>query len=1156
MNKTISLPILLMCMLSLGCPDVPISHIDTLQSDIVGDADDVFIPLELIRILESVGEPEGGERVSLYGAGFTKGATVFFGKEEADGVLVMEEGQINCDVPKQEQGLVDVRVVLLDGQEAVLENGYLYRSPLELHSVTPTEIASREDGLVTIKGAFFDPTTRILIGGRLLRDAKLIDAETIEGMVPARLQGHSGTVEVVATNGFEQRTLVDAFHYLDDLHVAWIAPPNGESKGGGLVTLYGGGLTPDTVVSIGGKQTETLIAGNGNTLTIRVPPLEAGNWNIDVSNNVETRILKDAFVSFAADESPSDLQLLGAWPSTGRSAGGSSVALTVSGLPWSGAAQGLTVEFNDSVAQIIEVNSLESLIVVEVPPGANGNATIQVKRDDQSTSREDIFSYDTALLIEKIVPASGPLEPDDLVIIEGQGFSQDIQVMVGNRGVEVQSVNDEGTKIAIIPPKSVPGLEDIQLRIEDKHTIANAGFHYRHSGKSRVLALSPPEGAQAGGRILRLHGEGLTEFKGPLQIGPVAIDEFEVIDDATVLLRSPMGEVSSMNVDAGGSGILAMVYQLFDPASRYGGTQGGPIPEALNVTVLDMAERKPVEDAFVILWDDIGTPYQGLTDERGQITFSDTGFGPPQMVTAGKDMHTTASVVEFNARNVTLFLYSFEPAPPGEGNPQPVDPVPNSAIKGEVTGLDKYIVLPPGQCDGIAAELPGTLCDTCSEDSDCEGEGARCLELGEQGKRCSVACSTDADCPEQFVCTGMGFGAIQCVPRPGEKKAFCASTQGSIFSYAPPGDFPDESNDGDPPQDGDQPQTPLNGPNGVFTDTDSMYELQTKPGEQAVVCFGGYLETNELTGTSQFIPLRMGVRRHVFAQPGQPISAQDVRLDIPLDRTLRVRLDGAPTEEGEADRHGIDIFLNFGADGVFRMPQRGYGIGQNEFVFEHFPTKFEDSLYDVTYTVYSRAFPQETQELLSNDVSSVLMRDIDTVNRDSVFEIAGENAVQTQYGINTDVQGINGVGQRLWAAADRGQILVFDGTWWGLKQTPTKETLRSVWARTEEDIIAVGDNGSVLRSNGLVWSIDEVPQALAQVQWWHVHGVGSKWWLSGDSGLFSYDGQEFTPLLSDEDGRPQRVRGIWSGATESAWVVGEGGLIRRWSSGSFESFIA
>jgi hypothetical protein len=88
----------------------------------------------------------------------------------------------------------------------------------------------------------------------------------------------------------------------------------------------------------------------------------------------------------------------------------------------------------------------------------------------------------------------------------------------------------------------------------------------------------------------------------------------------------------------------------------------------------------------------------------------------------------------------------------------------------------------------------------------------------------------------------------------------------------------------------------------------------------------------------------------------------------------------------------------------------------------------------------------------------------------------------------------------------------------------------------------------------LVWFHEDVPQNLQGVSWWAVHGVGSAWWLSGDAGLWSFDGESFELLLGDEGGRPQRVRALWSASADSAWIAGEGGLLRRWNPAGFESF--
>lgn len=1131
----------------MGCPDIPKTAVsDTFGQDAGSDAD-VFIPLEFHRLLPSVGDPEGGLRVSVFGAGFTKGAQVFFGDALADGVLVMDSTRLNCNVPASEPGLVDVKVVLLDGQEALLERAYLTRGPFLIHSVTPQAGRSRGELTLRVQGEFFDSETRIFVGGRTLKNPKLLDDTTIEGGLPARLQGRSGWVDIVATNGFEQRVLRQAFRMSDDLEVGWITPPSGLTGGGTFVTLYGSGLDPEAHVSIGGKATELLIAGEGSSLTVRVPPLPAGDHEVEVTNGQESLLLPGAFHVRHEVAASEGLSLLHGWPRVAEPSGGTTLALAIQGLPLSGAAQGLKIMIGALPATIIDVNAAESLVVIEAPPGPVGAATITVTRPGETSLRADLLSYETALVIGQVQPSEGAVVPEGVVVIEGSGFGPATEVFFGNALGEVTGIADDGQMLTVKPPPGVPGLVDIQIRSAGRQSLAKASYEYVTGDDPRLWALLSPDGGQAGGRVLRLFGDGFRSLSGDLRVGTTVVDSYEVLDDATLTFRAPRSEIGAFSVEVGAAGRLAMAYEAFDPTSSYGGASGGTIPEALNVTVLEMSTRKPVAEAFVILWDDLGTPYQGLTDDRGQITFSDLFFGAPQMVTAGKDMHTTSSVVDFDARNVTLLLYSFEPAPPGRGTPDPPTPIPGGSVSGVVSGLDKYIILPPGDCDSLGNALPGMLCAPCSNDLDCLDDGAHCLDLGEQGKRCGAGCETDADCSPDYVCTGMGFGKIQCVPRPGKKTAFCAVTQPDVFSY-----------ESSPPSGEAEEEVPSSSPlgPGVFTDEAAVYDMETSPGAKSVVCFGGYMGVNPETGESSFVPLRMGVRRHVFVEPGQSIGAQDVVLDIPLDRTLRIRLDGAPTEPGEADRHQVDVFLDFGGDGVFRMPERGFGIGINDFSLRHFPTKFEDSLYDVTTSVLARAIPETTAQGESNDAAFVHMRDLGAVNRDSIFSVLPGGVAETQYGIATDIYGMSGTGDRLWAAGSGGQVLVFDGTWWGLKQTPTKARLTAVFARDPANIVAVGDEGTFLHSDGLVWSTVPVPEELRQVNWWAVAGVGSTWWLSGDEGLWVTDGDAFVQILGQEGERPQHVRAIWSGNADSAWIAGEGGLLRRWNGTTFESFDA
>ena len=109
-----SLVVLALSLSVMGCPDIPVTP-DLPRFDVPdgGGDTDAFVPLSLNRIVESAGMPAGGERISLFGEGFQEGAKVFFGEARGTTVLVMDSGQINCNVPEGEPGLVDVRVVLL-----------------------------------------------------------------------------------------------------------------------------------------------------------------------------------------------------------------------------------------------------------------------------------------------------------------------------------------------------------------------------------------------------------------------------------------------------------------------------------------------------------------------------------------------------------------------------------------------------------------------------------------------------------------------------------------------------------------------------------------------------------------------------------------------------------------------------------------------------------------------------------------------------------------------------------------------------------------------------------------------------------------------------------------------------------------------------------
>lgn len=1123
-----------------GCPDLPSSTV----ADIDTSDGEVFVPLSLDRIYRSIGEPMGGERVALHGVGFTMGATVDFGGQPGDAVLVLDDTQINVTVPSRAPGLVDVTVRLPDGQSSTLPSAYLYRGPLRIDSVSPAR-ASIDGGVeVTVQGAGFDPSTRILIGGRLLEEPRRLDDTTIRGRAPSRLMAEAGLVDVIASNGFEQRTLTRAFSYEVPLTLTGLSPVSGDASGGTLVTLEGRGLSMDAVVRVGGVVAENVslpeLGRPGERLVVRVPPGSHGLTDITVAPGPGAEpaaALPESFFYVDPARLPGVLWAGHAFPASGSRAGGTRVAISVRSLT---SALGLEVRFGASVAQVLEVRLDDGTIIVESPPSRSatpGEVDLQVRRDGVLANTLT-FEYLDPLELTQLIPATLPTSGGDVALV-GRGLDRRAVVKVGGKVASYRSGG--GNALTIKIPAASPGSVDVVLVQDGQELLLPAALEYR-STAVKLWAISPELGAQPGDRIVRLFGEGFQTTAPVPRFGSQPGEDFTLVDDHLAIVRAPRGDPGHVNVAGGAPGFLAMPFEYYDPSQRFGGPSGGSIPEALNVTVLDAVTRKGVPDAFVILWDDIDGPYQGLTDDRGQLTFSDVFFGPMQMVTAGKDNYTTSSIVEFDARDATLVLIPLSPSNPGGGGggggPQPL---PDGTLRGSVTGFDKYIVTPPGDCDARISVANGPLCAPCASDLECGGEGALCTLLGPQGARCTSACASDADCPTNFVCGGVE-GGVQCVPDPGRRTARCQVTMPDVFSTRR-GDL-------------------------VGLDQRGDFAITTRPGEYAIVCLGGV----EDSVTRAFTPLAMGVRRHVFAMPGEIVSGQDVPLDIPLSRDLRIRLDGAPTGRRETEKHTAEVYVDFGADGVFLMPQVASGLDVNVFSLMGFPVTFDESLYDASLTVYGEAVANVPDDQQTGQGSFVVHDQIRELFADALFEVGEGAANHRRTGIKEDLLAMAGAvgSQRLWAVGEDGLVLAWDGTFWARQQTPTRATLRGVWASpvavetAMPEVWAVGDYGAVMRWDGLRWLQVPMPAEIARAAWWGVLGVsdgegGRNLWLWGERGLYrrAPDGAvaAVTSDMTPGSVLDMAALGSADGPGGRIWAVGRGGLIRRWGGdGQWEVF--
>jgi photosystem II stability/assembly factor-like uncharacterized protein len=616
-------------------------------------------------------------------------------------------------------------------------------------------------------------------------------------------------------------------------------------------------------------------------------------------------------------------------------------------------------------------------------------------------------------------------------------------------------------------------------------------------------------------------------------------------------------------------------YTYFDPRGGGPGTWGGPVDGAVNVTVLQNRPQAPIPNAFVMLDAAPDTPYRGWTDENGQVTLSGPGIVGPRDVTATAVGYTASSVIAMDAENVILTLIPDVPPSSGGGGGAVL---PNGAVSGRVDGVEKYVPVPRAACDD-RLDVLAPLCHPCAADEECADPGGllpdpRCSDLGVQGPRCTSSCGA-SPCPEGFSCAPLD-GDPRCIPTLGPVTARCQISRRSPFWAA------------------ETSQAPV--------DRSGYYYLESRLGEVAVVCLGGYEDWE----TGEFVPTRMGVERHVFAESASLVTARDLALDIPLSRTVLFRLDPARPGPAEPPETRVTVFLDFGPDGVIPLLEAGGAQPDGDVRLLRVPEAFTGSLYDAGLTVYAgRYSPSDLadvpyaatyRERLDEDDlrrPQVVTRGDDDAwaeDADAIFPRHPRSAWEAPDGVrlvvgeqgqlvrwtpgigwtpqpalgNADLNDIDGPDRdSVWVVGDGGAVFHHDGLSWRRVSGPTDRDLRGIWAPGPDRFIAVGDQRIVEYDQGQwAWAVGRDGTLLLRTAagWERVPspvtteltGV----WLSGEA-LVGYAVGAAGTLLRLDDGAWERVpldrlpgfapgtplRDVHGRSPSDVVVVGDGGTV-------------
>ncbi|MEE2644151.1 MAG: IPT/TIG domain-containing protein [Myxococcota bacterium] len=481
----------------------------------------------------------------------------------------------------------------------------------------------------------------------------------------------------------------EGFTYYQPLQLDRIEPAEGPAGGGIRVAIRGAGFQSESRVSFAGIPARSVELESPTLMFAELPPGPPGLATVTVSDAFSIARLEDAFLWRAP------VVIDSVRPAYGPSRGGELLRIYGSGLlPES------RVFFASTEAEIERVDPGLSRIELRTPPNEPGFVPLSLENRNGAWRDPRGYLYLPSVAgpfqVFGLVPDALPSDEGGRLIIGGNGFRDETEVTLDGRSIFCERESFASLACQIGP--NPPGEGTIEVRQGDER----AAFPLRFYQPLALYDLRPPRGATVGGGVVYLVGRGIdpeTEVffdESPAEL--IAIDE----EGRGAWVRVPPhapGEVSVLLRGRGLRTALNEAFLYFDPSARFGGIYGEPIEGAVNVTVLDSYERRPVLGARVWVDTPAGRRFEGITDEAGEVTIGDPNLSGPLQVSAGKQGFEAGTYDRVVSENVT-FLLAPEMPPPQDGEPPPA-PAPVT-LRGRLEGLSGLPKPPEGEARLLA----------------------------------------------------------------------------------------------------------------------------------------------------------------------------------------------------------------------------------------------------------------------------------------------------------------------------------------------------------------------------------------------------------------------------------------------------------------------
>ncbi|MHB8874819.1 MAG: IPT/TIG domain-containing protein [Myxococcaceae bacterium] len=642
--------------------------------------------LKIFKVLPPRGGTAGGTQVLITGQGFVRGfatrateakkvTSLKFGLNPSQDFQVIDDNTIDARVPAGKAGLANLSITNGNGL-FVCTGCFSYYDELYLTGVNPKQGPLRGGNEVVLDGQGFSDDVHVLFGSQSSPSVTLVSSKQLKVQVPRALAADSVDVTVYNKNGVGSQRRV--YRYVEDLGVTEVAPRFGPLAGGTQVVLTGQGFEGASAVKFGALPAASFTVDSDTQLTAVSPPgAIAGAVDLSIDTPRDSVVVRSAF----AYVDGSSTALFALSPRLGPAAGGNTVTLVGQGLDL----PGLTVSFGGAAVGIVSQSANQ--VVVTAPARGGAARKLSVTASDGTTGTTLTDGYTYRLELVSLAPSRGPSTGGTAATLTGANLPADALVFVGSLAATVNGAPTE-TLVQLTTPKGSGGApNDVRVReAADPENEALLPAAFTFDEPLSLGRVQPERGAIAGGTLVTVRGAGFGAAT-VVKFGANHAKDVKVVDGHTLTCRTPKGDVGSVDVGLerlGQSDLLPGGFSYFDPRNISGGLSGGPLVGTLNVSVMDGTMfGLPVPLANVILGLDGNTPFQGQTDSRGQLTFSDPSLVKAQTVTVWKEGYESTTVTAVASENLTVFIDRTG----GEGSPSPQPGAPPSLISGRVTGF-------------------------------------------------------------------------------------------------------------------------------------------------------------------------------------------------------------------------------------------------------------------------------------------------------------------------------------------------------------------------------------------------------------------------------------------------------------------------------------